>query len=48
MARNGVLEVVYVPTEDNDSDILTKPLGPTLLRGIMDRLGLGGAIEEEC
>lgn len=48
LVAKSVLDVVYIPSEDNDADVLTKPLGPTLLTCIRKRLGLGGATEEEC
>ena len=48
LVKNDVIDVVYVPTEDNDADILTKPLGRVLMNMIMKRLRLGGTAEEEC
>jgi len=48
LVRESTLSVTYVPSDQNDSDVLTKPLGPQLLENILKRVGLGGAIEEEC
>ena len=48
LVEKSGLKVTYVSTEENDADMLTKPLGPVLLNGILPRIGLGGAIEEEC
>lgn len=42
------VEVVYVASEDNDADMLTKPLGRVNLKMIMDRISLRSAVEEEC
>ena len=46
--KDGTIDVVYVPTEDNDADMLTKPLGRVAMQSIMKRLSLSGAVEEEC
>ena len=46
--KDGTIDVVYVPTEDNDADMLTKPLGRVAMQSIMKRLSLGGEVEEEC
>lgn len=35
-------------SEDNDTDPLTMPLDPTVLKRIIIRVCLGGAVEEEC
>lgn len=43
-----VLDVIYVPSEENDADMLGKPLGPSALNRINGRLGREGPIEEEC
>ena len=48
LVQTGKVDVVYVPTEDNDADMLTKPLGRVTLQTIMKRLSLGGEAEEEC
>lgn len=40
--------VVYVPSEINDADFLTKPLGRILHCRAMARIGLGSAFEEDC
>ena len=42
LVKKLVVEVGYVPTDENDADMLTKPLGPRALDGIRTRLGLGG------
>lgn len=46
------IEVVYVPSEDNDADISTNEVGPTYLNRTFRRIplgpGSGGAIKEEC
>lgn len=48
LVQAAKLKVPYVASEENDADIMTKPLGPALFAGILKRLGLGGASEEEC
>ena len=50
LVKENKIEIEYVPTELNDADMLTKPLGPKILGGIIDRIGIGvgGALEEEC
>ena len=48
LVRSKMIEVVYVPTEDNDADILTKPVKRHVLETICERLNLGRAVEEEC
>lgn len=48
LISKSILNVDYVASEENDADILTKPLGPKLFMDILGRLGLGGATEEEC
>lgn len=45
---NCTLEVVYIPSEENDADMLTKPIGPILLKQSTKRVGLVSGIEEEC
>ncbi len=35
-------------TEENDADMLTKPLARVALCKAMDRIGLGHPAEEEC
>lgn len=47
LVKEMLVVIVYVPSEDNDSDILTKPLGPAIFQKIRIRLGLGAEIEEE-
>jgi len=34
------VEIGYVPTHENDADILTKPLGRVAFRTILDRIGI--------
>ena len=41
------LKLEYVPSEENYADLLTKPLGPTVLKRILSLSGLGGAVEED-
>lgn len=48
LISTGILDVCYVPTELNDADILTKPLGRKLLETAKSRLGVVGSNEEEC
>lgn len=48
LVKHNVLRVDYVPSELNDSDILTKPLPPASAIAIMERIGLGQGPEEEC
>lgn len=48
LVGNSKVQVAYVSTVANDTDMFTKPLGPFLLNGSMKRLGLAVAIEEEC
>ena len=42
------VDVAYVASEENDADMLTKPLGRINLKMIMDRIWLRSAVEEEC
>lgn len=42
------LEVDYVASEENDPDMLTKPLGPVSFEGLVNCLGIGGVSEDEC
>ena len=48
LVTKGFIDVLYVPSEDNDADMLRKPLGRLPLETIMGRLHLGGEVEEEC
>lgn len=48
LVQAGTIDVGYVPTEENDADFLTKPLGRVLLGGVLGRIGLGNSTEEEC
>ena len=48
LVQHTQLKVSHVASEENDADMLTKPLGPQNLRRIVKRIRLGGAIEEEC
>lgn len=41
------VHVVYVPSEENDADLLTKPLGRVNLKKVMNRICLRPAVEEE-
>lgn len=46
--RNGTITVPYIPSEENDADIFTKPLDASSHRNICQRIGLVGPNEEEC
>lgn len=48
LAENGTICVKYVPTEHNDADILTKPVGRLVLVKAIERIGLGETDAEEC
>jgi hypothetical protein len=56
LVRCGVVSVEYVSTAINDADALTKPVGPTVLKEALPRIGLEMAddaevlwtVEEEC
>lgn len=43
---NSKLNVGYVPSEENDADILTKPVGPIVLQRTIRRIGIKSEIEE--
>lgn len=47
ISRNKV-DVAYVDSEDNDADLLTKPLGQIKLKTITDLIWIGTGFEEEC
>ena len=40
LVRKSLVQVLYVPSEKNDADMMTKPLGPNILHGTMRRIGL--------
>lgn len=42
LVNKSAISVTHVPSEDNDADMLTKPLGPVKLKSIIGRIGLGG------
>lgn len=42
------LQIEYVSTEENDADMLTKPLSRQKLNKALARIWLQGAVEEEC
>lgn len=48
MIKGGEIEMTYIPSEENDADMLTKPLGRILLGRILKRIQLGDSVEEEC
>ena len=48
LVAQNLVKVGYVESEENDADMFTKPLGPTLLKNNLVRLGFGGEVEEEC
>ena len=41
LIEDGVMELVYCPTEENGADIFTKALGKDLLQSHLQRLGIG-------
>jgi hypothetical protein len=47
LVRCGVVSVEYVPTAINDADALTKPVGPTVLKEALPRIGLEMADDAE-
>jgi hypothetical protein len=52
LVKRGELEVPYVPTKDDDADILKKPVGPKILEDALHRIGIlsmshGIAVKEE-
>lgn len=48
LVKDNVINLNYVQSEMNDTDILTKPISPASALAIMKRTGLGQALEEEC
>lgn len=40
LINNGIIELIYIPTEDQKADGLTKPLGRKLFKGYLEHLGL--------
>lgn len=48
LVADSDINVKYGPSEKDDADMLTNPLGPTSLSRVIKKVGLGGAIEEEC
>ena len=48
LVRNKVIQIEYVATEQNDADVLTKPVGRDTLESTLKRVRLGGTIAEEC
>lgn len=46
--RKGIVSVAHVPSDQNDADLLTKPVSLKVLRSISSRLFLGKIDEEEC
>ena len=47
LVAKKIVEVTHVSSEENDADMLTKPLGRVKLKTIMDRIWLRCAVEEE-
>ena len=41
LIEDGVVELVYCPTEENGADIFTKALGKDVLQAHLQRLGVG-------
>ena len=48
LVSKGKVDVSYIPSEENDADILTKPLGRVKFMEVVKRIGLHAAVEEEC
>ncbi len=48
LVKEEIIDILYVPTEENDADMLTKPLARVALCKAMDRIGLRRPAEEEC
>lgn len=48
LVSDSIIQLKYVPSEENDADFLTKPISPSALNGVIGRIGLGEVIEEEC
>lgn len=46
--QDDTVDVPYIATEENDADILTKPVTKDTLRSALKRLGLGSSTAEEC
>ncbi len=46
--KEGTVDIPYVPSEDNDADIFTKPLDKIKHTTICKRIGLVESFEEEC
>lgn len=44
--KKGILETLYVPSEDNEADMLTKPLGPRRLKKLTELIGLAAPEDE--
>lgn len=47
LVANKFVQVGYVPSEENDADLMTKPLETLLLQRILRRISLSSAVEEE-
>lgn len=47
LVTDSTINVLYVPTEENNADCLMKPLGRILLGGALSRIGLGKSAEED-
>ena len=41
LIKDGVVELVYYPTQENGADIFTKALGKDVLQAHLQRLGIG-------
>ena len=48
VTRKKEILVQYIPTDENDADLLTKPLPRFKFKKVVERLGLNSAVEEEC
>lgn len=48
LVQKEIVQVEHVSTDDNDADLLTKPLGRAPFEAIIERIGLKCAVEEEC
>lgn len=48
LVKRNVDETKYIPRELTDVDLLTNPIEPNNIKAILNRIGLGQNIKEEC
>lgn len=48
LVKAGIIDIAYVPSAENEADVLTKPIGPKPHASVLERLGIIGTMEEEC